>query len=432
MNHRQATRADPGSESSRRCWAVSTAIWLGYAAAMMYYTFFLSGEIHHSTIWFQSNDTWGVIDAGRFVWNGALGYVYQGSGSYALPLSFILSAPIAGAIDHFKLVEGAPYPVAHPSAWLLVAPYTLLYGLPFLVAVRRLSWDLGVRARLWAVQLTCVPLVLIPCYFWGHFEDLLALTFVVLALRRMLSGNWVKAGLYISLAVASKQWAAMLIPLLVMLAPRGQRIRSALAACILPGSLALFTLGVDWTDASKALFAPVNLGTGAPGHLSFYATWLGSRTSQASRTLGVVVTVPLAWWLRRSRGAPAIAAAIGLILVVRPFAEAISYSYYWSPALLMAGFVSLAAHRRFRASDWAAPVIAIFWANPRGNYATGSWWWAGELILFAIVAVQVAANTGHLFRVLRQLPAPIKTLTREPILHAMQSAQAMGDTSWNP
>ena len=429
---RQTTGAGPTPAEGRfRCWSASAALWGLSTAILLVYTFWFLGALHHSNAWFQAMDAWGPITAGRYVWSGALGYVYQGTSSYALPLSFILSAPIAGLIDVLHLVDGAPYPVARPSGWIVVAPYTLLYGFPLLVAVRRLSWDLGVRSRIWAVQTACVPLVLIPCYFWGHFEDLLALTFVVFAIRWMLVDRWVKAAFLLSVAIASKQWAAMLVPLLVILAPAGQRIRTACAACLLPSLLTLFVLGVDWTDASRSLFSPLNMGTNAPGHLSFYATWLGSRTSQVSRTLGVLVTVPIAWRLRRVRGAAAVVAAVGMILVVRPFAEAVTYSYYFSPALLMAGFVSLSVKGKFSIRDWIVPVAAVAWANPRGDYATGSWWWAGELILVSIVGVQVAANTEVLFRVLRRLPGPVKALSMKPILQKMNSGQAMGETSWN-
>jgi hypothetical protein len=345
-----------------------------------------------TSAWQVPTDTWMAVDAGRYIWNGAFGYVYQGTSAYALPLSFILLAPIAGAIDHFGWVEGAPFPVPHPTAWLLVAPFTLLFGIFALHAIRRLAWDLGVRNKLWAVQLAAVIVVLAPCYLWGHFEDVIAVTFVMYALRRLISHEHLRAAVLLSIAISAKQWALPLVPVVVFTAPGGQRLRTAAVACALPATLVAFVLAADWTDASRALFSPVNMGRITQGHLSFYATWLGSKTSQASRTLGLGIASFVAWHFRRLSRPTTVIAAVALIVGLRPFFEAISYSYYWAPGLALAGCTGLAAHRIFRIRDWVWPVAAVIWAMPRANSATGSWWWAGEVVIISAVAVRVAMN----------------------------------------
>lgn len=426
------TASSATAESSHRCWLGSSIVWAGSAGLALLYSFWLSGVIHHTPGWFQADDVWNLIDAGRYVWNGALGFVYQGTGSYALPLSFILSAPVAGLMDTWHLVEGAPYPVATPSAWVVVAPYTTLYWLPFLVLVRRSAWDLGLRSGLAALQVACVPLVIVPAFFWGHPEDVMALTFLIAATRRVLRSDWVAAGLFLSLAVSSKQWAVMVIPLLITMGPPGRRIRVTVAACALPAVFTVLVLGADWSDASKALFAPVTLSAHSAGHLSFFAHWLGGRTSQVSRTLGTCAAIPLGLLLgRRSRQVPQVLAVAVLLLVVRPLAEPIGYSYYWTPALLFAGLVSVAAHRRFRLRDWSAPIAAVIWATPRSNPATDAWWWAGELFLLAVVSFQVLRNCGVEFRVPAALAPSVKKVRPRPILQPMTAAHATGETSWN-
>jgi hypothetical protein len=375
-------------------------------------------------------DAWMSVDGGRMVWNGALGYVYQGTVSYALPLSFIVMAPASGLIDHLHLLEGSPYPVRYPSAWLVVGPYTLIFGVFLLHAVRRLAWEIGARRHLWMLQALSAVIVLAPAYYWGHFEDALALTFVIHSVRYLMRSDYLRAALLLSVAVSFKQSALMLIPFLVFCAPRNLRLKSAFVACALPVSFVLFFLSLDWHDASKALFSPVNLVGHFQGHGAFYASWLGTRTSQFSRTLGMLLSVPAGWWLRRVRRPEHILAAVAAIMLIRPFSEAINYSYYWSPFLLFAGLVGLAIHRAVRWQDWVWPAAAIVWASPRGNPATINWWWLGETILLAATTGQMLRNCGGSWGQFRKTGISVKKAHPTPIPRAMNLARSAGDTSW--
>ncbi|HUJ67458.1 MAG TPA: hypothetical protein VLX59_18065, partial [Acidimicrobiales bacterium] len=382
-------------ERDKRCFSSSVLIGLAFAGVAMWYSLSIFAHLyshrllgHH--VWYTTGDTWDIVDAGRFVWHGALANVYDAASSaYALPLSFILMAPVSAAVDHYHLVEGL-VPLARPNAWLLVGPFSLLFGIFLLDAVRRLAWDLGQRKLLWVSQLLAVGLVLVPCFEWGHFEDVIAMTFVLHAARYVMARDHVRAGLLLSLAVCSKQWAVFLIPLLVLIAPRGLRLRCLAASCALPALFMGILLAFGGKTSFNALFSPVNLGREAPGHISFYVTWLGSKTSQLSRTLGVAVGLIVAWKLRKVSTNAQILAAMSLMVLIRPFSEAINYSYYWSPSLILAGFVGVAAHGRIRLRDWMWQLAAVAWTLPHGNPATYSWWWAGMMILLLCTWVQVA------------------------------------------
>lgn len=409
-------------------WLSSIAIAVLFGGAFMLFSLWFVPDVLGYYGWFVSNDIWQSIDGARYVWHGALGYVYEGTRSYALPLSFIFLAPAAGIIDHFGLVEGSPFPLPMPSAWLVAAPYSLLFGIFFLHAIRNLARDLGIERRLWVIQILGALVVLLPCYYWGHPEDVLAITFVVYGARRFLRANHTAAAIFLSLAISSKQWAVVLIPFLLVGTPAGHRLRGLVAATALPGAFTLFVVGTDPSSAIPALFSPVNLGIHAPGHISFYATWLGSRTSQVSRTIGTLLAFLLAWPLRKVTGPARWLGAAGLILLVRPFAEAISYSYYWSPAMVMAGLVSLAAHKRVRVTDWLAPLGVVVWALPRSNYATNGWWWAGEMLLLAITAGQVCANLGFLPASWGLRSVSVKYAGARPILNSMMTTSGSGDS----
>jgi hypothetical protein len=395
----------PLVERDKRCFSSSVLIGLAFAGLAMWFSVSLYARFyqhrllgHHA--WYTTSDIWQIVDGGRFVWNGALANVYDGASSaYALPLSFILMAPVSAVIDHFHLVEGL-FPLARPNAWLLVGPYSLLFGIFLLDAVRRLAWDLGQHRLLWVSQLLAVGLVLVPGFEWGHFEDVLALTFVIHAARLVVAKDHVRAALLLSLAVSSKQWALFLIPLVVLMAPRGRRLKCLAASCALPVLFLLILLVFGGKTAFNALFSPINLGRTAPGHISFYVTWFGSRTSQMSRTLGVAVGLIVAWKLRRVSTNAQILAAMSILVLIRPFSEAINYSYYWSPSLVLAGFVGVAAHGRIRVRDWMWQLAAIAWTLPHGNPATYSWWWAGMMVLLTCTWVQVAWNCGLSFHYL--------------------------------
>lgn len=412
----------------RRAWASSLLIAATTGALLLLYAVFWPQLVHGRDVWVYSLDWWQTVDGGRFVADGALPYVYQGTGAYALPLGFVAMAPAAWLADHLRLLPGAPYAVPRPTSILVIFPWADLWGIFLLYSVRRLAWDLGARSRLLVLQLLAAAVVLVPCFYWGHPEDVLALTFVFYAVRRMLAGSWVPAAFLLSLAIASKQWALLLLPFVLAAAPRDQWRRVLVAACAVPGFFVVLTLGLDWKDAFPALFQPVNMGTNTPGHLSFYATWLGSRTSEYSRTLGVVASLPAGWMLRRWRGAPWMLVACGLLLLIRPFAEAISYSYYWGPGVMMAGLVGVAVHRRVRWQDWALPVLAIVWAMPKGHASTTTLWWLGEIPILALIAAQVAVNLGISLRRKFAVRQTVKVGDRPPILTSVPTAA--GDASW--
>jgi hypothetical protein len=228
-----------------RCWSSSVLIGVSFTGGAKLLSLLVLPAAVGLRGWYVPQDVWMAFDGGRYVWNGALGFVYQGTSSYATPLSFIVIAPIVGLCDHLGLSEGSPIPLVHPTAWLLVGPFTLLFGILLLQAVRRLAWDLGLRRGLWAVQLLAVLVVLVPAVEWGHFEDVITLTMVVHAARQLIAREPLRAAVFLSVAIASKQWAVVLVALIVIQAARGRRVRCLSLAGALPAALVVFVLGTD-------------------------------------------------------------------------------------------------------------------------------------------------------------------------------------------
>lgn len=385
------------------------------AAAMLYSLVLFQYQFRwqhgvKTNAWYAPMDIWNIVDGGRYVWHGALGYVYTSAGqSYALPLSYILTAPISAVIDHFHLVEGL-LPLPRPSAWPLVAAFSLLFNIFLLDAVRRLAWDLDVRRRLWLIQSSAVLVVLVPAFALAHFEDVLALTFLLHAFRFLIRQESLKAAVLLSLAISSKQWAVLVIPLFVIWTPRGRRLLTLLLSAALPGLLILIVLTSDPQNAFQALFSPDSpLNARAnPGHFSFFYSWFGGKTSRTTRELAVAMSPLVAIPFRNMRGHAQLLAGMSLVLVVRPLFEPTNFSYYWMPALLLAGLVGVAVHKQFRMRDWLWAILAILWALPHGNQRTALWWWAVESFFLGALSIQVARSLGLLRRRREELPTPAK------------------------
>lgn len=372
-------------------------------------------------VWYAPLDIWNIVDGGRYVWHGALGYVYTSSGqSYALPLSYILTAPVSALIDHFHLVEGL-FPIPRPSAWPLVAAFSLLFNVFLLDAVRRVAWDLGVRRRLWLTQASAVLVVLVPAFALAHFEDVLALTFLLHASRLLIRQEPLKAAVLLSLAISSKQWAMLAIPLFVFWAPRGRRLLTLLISGALPGLLILIVLTSDPHNGFRALFSPDSpLDPKAnPGHFSFFYSWFGGKTSRITRSLAVALSPLVAIPFRNTREPAKLLVGLSLVLIVRPLFEPTNFAYYWMPALLLAGLVGGAVHERFRLRDWLWSILAILWAVPHGNPSTSLWWWTVETTFLLAIWVQVSRSLRLFHGLANRIPPAEDHLQETAILASL-------------
>lgn len=379
--------ADNHTMEDRHCAAWSFGVAIVASGLALLYSTVIYGLIHGHGWWFTPQDWTMLSSAGSFVIHGQLHQVYGTNRElYSLPLSF----PLAGMAT--LLIHWINFPSGnHEELIFVVIPFVCASGVPVLYQARRLAWDLGVRRRLPLVQVLTAVVVIVPAVEWSHFEDVLAVAFVLAALRRVLRSDPIRACLYLSVAVAFKQWAVMLIPFMVFAAPPGRRVRSLLAAGALPGLLAGFFLAVDFHDALRAFASPVTQVDGFPGHPWIAGAWLGAHSSQVNRTAATLMAVLLGWWRRYDARQPAAAVlTASIILMLRPLTESINYAYYWSPGLLLLILVMTAStDGGARAMDWTWPVLALLWTLPHSNDLTATDWWLGEGLLLAVTAYRV-------------------------------------------
>ena len=136
------------------------------------------------------------------------------------PLAFVIALPLAllphavGQVGAAVLMLGAGALVA----WLLVD------------ARRRITVGPVAPTRVLVVAyLFVAPLWVNLAFAFGHLDDVLALTFLVVAINAALRGRYQWAAVALGLSAAAKPWAVAFVPL-VLMAPRPQRWRAGVTA----------------------------------------------------------------------------------------------------------------------------------------------------------------------------------------------------------
>ena len=296
--------------------------------------------------WWVVDEVWPPFMAARFAGNGALGYLYSADPLFvAGPIGAIVLIPVVMLGDALGLTDSYRYSVAHPSVWLLYGPYALGFSVVLLYAVRALAdraWGMaGMAARglqprhLWT-QVAMVCLVLTPAaVLFGHYEDVLALAFVLLGIRATLGGRFTAAALWFAVAIGTKQWALLGVPILLAAAPARSRLRTLVMSLLLPGALMGFTLAVDWSHASRALLHARSFP--ALGHAALWMHHVALHTSVESpgRWGAVAMAAALGWWLR-GRGRPELLlAGFAVVFLARLVFEPVIFAYYLVPSLAL-------------------------------------------------------------------------------------------------
>jgi hypothetical protein len=362
-------------------WRGSLALGVIFTALFM--GFSLNVAWLYGTGWFVPQDIWFLVRGSHYVADGALGYVYEAADYvYALPLFHIFIAPVVLIGDAFQLSEWIPYRIPYPTLWLVLAPYCLLSATIFgTYSIRDLAIRLNIRGSKLLMQIAFVVVVVLPCALLGHFEDVLAIGFIALALRSVINTRYEMAALLLSLALGFKHWAFLGVPAFVALVPRGSRFRFLVFALALPLSLAGFTLIADWEHASEALFSSPTfpkLGHSVP--------WLDPRADEAGTvvyriiTIAVAGAVALRLW---SRTTPELAlAGLGVVFLARPILEPVPHIYYLAPGLaLLLLLERFTTGRQIRTLFVGLPLLAWFAFTPGQTL-----WWIAFAVGWIVLA----------------------------------------------
>lgn len=375
--------------------------------------------------WWIGSDVWWTVGSSRWMADGGVATVYQANPWYAaLPGFLAVIGPVVRLGDALGLVDGAPFPIAYPSMWLLIGPVFSLLGAVTVPAADGLAESLGVTARrrralaVGTGLLVVVPTVVVA----GHPEDLLALAGVAAALTQLRAGRYQRAAALLALAILAQTWAGLLLPPLLALCPPGRRLRFALLAAVPPAAVGLAYVLSDPHAAASILGQPMpNRGQRLPWwHLAPRMTvWYdGVRMSvvsgSAPRFVAVLAScaggVTVARLRDRLPGVVTAAAVPGAVLAVRVLCETEMWPYYAMPAAVMLGVASLAASSRPRRLVGALCAVALA-VNPPLSYIGRSippWPWFCITLLVTVTAVIAVLPPRHApLRVSPRVAAPV-------------------------
>jgi hypothetical protein len=237
--------------------------------------------------------------------------------------------------------------------------------LPCLLAIGALG---VVLARLLAARGSSPAVCIMACGFTllnpatlyaislGHPEELLATALVVAALLAAGSRRPLGAAVLIGLALATKQWALLALPAVVLVSPRGRRLRATLVVLAVAGALTAPLIVAD----SRTFSANARQSQGATLTVSRFSIWWPIapertkvvrvdgeprlvRLHRASGTLtglGRPLAVLLAFGLalaaaaRRRNTFEDGLALVALALLLRCVIDPVNASYYHVPFLL--------------------------------------------------------------------------------------------------
>jgi hypothetical protein len=339
----------------------------------------------HHAAWDVPGDIWEVYTSAIYVVHGGYAFLYDpGTGYASLPLPAIIVAPFEWVGERLHLVAGVPSYLRRPSMWLVLAPVVALGCTPVIWAARSLAWELGVRQRLWLVQLNALLVVSLPCALFGHFEDALAVAGIFMAWRAAERSKWVATAIWCAVAIASKEWAVLAVPIMLCQAPRGQRVRLGAVAVGIPLLLVAPCLVRDFNSTVNAIFI-ASYAHAAPGngHAGLLNAFVPGKFTQ-----GGVLVLAAVFALFRKWSLPRAMCAVGVLFALRVIAEPVAFLYYFSAPFAVLTMIAATSRRRV--------------SLPRFGLALVPWLWAWQLPVNHVVWwLGMALASGALFKVVR-------------------------------
>jgi hypothetical protein len=296
---------------------------------------------------------------------------------------FFATQPFMGSVT--LLLRVPPVAVARALGAGQLAQYRVGSLMCLLVAAG-LAWAVVAmmrpRGRQWILVALLLGLLLsgpvtAKALQWGHPEELVGVVLCVLALALASRERVFLAGITLGLALATKQWAALAIPLVIIACPRRRGPLLATAA----GVAGLFIVPMLLGDPSQflaqnhqAAMPAINtdmFGVTATNIWFPYARLAGvtvhaggtSMTYRIPPILGAIahplvivlaVALPVVhWWRARSRSAADLMLVLALVFLLRCVLDPVTLSYHHLPFLVAIVCYEVVGRRR-------VPIISIY------------------------------------------------------------------------
>jgi hypothetical protein len=358
---RAIPQAPTANDRDTNRWRANLAWGVLFISGYFCWSFRLPLLWGHRAAWDVPGDIWEVYTSAIYVVHGGYSFLYDpGTGYASLPLPAIIVAPFEWVGERLHLVAGVPLRLRRPSMWLVLAPVVAMGCMPVIWAARSLAWELGVRQRLWLVQLNALLVVSVPCALFGHFEDALAVAGIFMAWRAAARSNWVATAIWCAVAIASKEWAVLAVPIMICQAPHGQRVRLGAIAVGTPLLLVAPCLVRDFGNTVTAIFiASYAHAVPGNGHLGLLGAFVPGGFTQ----VGVLI-LAAASGLFRKWSLPTAMCAVGVLFALRVIAEPVAFLYYFSAPLAVLTMVVATGGRRVSLPRLGLALVPGLWACP--------------------------------------------------------------------
>ncbi|HXW34270.1 MAG TPA: hypothetical protein VEJ87_06800 [Acidimicrobiales bacterium] len=394
----RSRRLGPQTHFKRRIFPiVATAVTL---IAGMSYTL-LNNDAGRIDFWTIPGDIWSTFRSAQYVgWGNYAGIYSVGNGLVTFPGIVLLLTPVAMLSGALGLGESYPFSLPHPTSWLILGPYEILFSSTALFACDSLAERIGVNKgrRFWLCAAEAVVLWNVDVV-WGHPEDALALALAVYSLLAAMDGRWRRCGWLFGAAIAVQPLVILMFPVLVAMGGRGEVAGLCLRSALPAAALLALPLSAHFHQTMHAVLDQPNFPL--VDHITPWtslAPSLGGRgkglavAAGPGRVFAVLLACAVGFWARRWRSDPAVlVVASATALGLRCLTESVMVSFYLWPPLAL-GLVACARSglKRFTCAAVLASFVTVF-----SDFRPGPWWlwWlVVTLGLFGVVGMSLPGS----------------------------------------
>ena len=260
----------------------------------------------------------------------------------------------------------------------------------------------GRGRRGWEPAALVVAACLAPIWLclveYFHPQDLIAMGLALGAMACARRDSWVAAGLLVTCAFLSQQFAVLVAVPLLVLAPSRRRRAYVAAAC----STAVFAIVILVALSSSRAVALALFGTGNTGGKGTALSTLhlhGALLVFSSRGVPIALSFLLAWWVLGRLGTKSalqpvvVVSVVALSLGFRLVFEQALFGYYFMALVVMLVLLDIVTGRiREPLVVWLTMVTLVFLVGPTTSHAVlhrSSWGHGVQMALTPIVVALV-------------------------------------------
>ena len=255
----------------------------------------------------------------------------------------------------------------------------------------------------------CLPPVWFCLVEYFHPQDFVAMGLALGAMASARRDSWIAAGILVTLAILSQQFAVLVAVPLLVLAPAARR-RTFLAAASATVVLAILLLVSLTSSVAVGLALEGTGNTGGTGTVLSALHLHGAVLVICSRGVPIALSFLLSWWVLRRLGTKLVLEPSVLVSVVAlslgfrlVFEQALFGYYFMALAVMLLLLDVVVGHIRESFVCWVAMVTLVFLVGPTASQdVLRRWTWGHDVglaltpvvLLLAILVIAVRARRG--------------------------------------